>query len=172
LVFLRFNMEKLDEKNCIILNLLQENCRISLTNIAKKVNLSVDSVKKRINKMIKKEIFYPKIQIRPRSLGFNNIVDIKIKVHNCNNQELEKFIEYLKKHPRIAEVFSVSGAWNFSIVLIAKDYKDLGEISTSIRNKFSKIINGWSESLTTTAYKFENYDLLKLMKIQEDKKNE
>ena len=40
-------MVKLDEKNCLILNLLQENCRISLTELAKRVDLSIDSVKKR-----------------------------------------------------------------------------------------------------------------------------
>lgn len=156
-------MMKLDGKNCLILNLLQEDCRMFLTKISKQVGLSVDSVKKRIKKMIKEDIFYPKIQLRPRNFGFNDIVEIKIKLHNYNNQDIKKFVEYLKKNPRVAEIFSVSGEWDFSIVIISKDALDLGRITESIRNKFHKIIYDWSESVTTCVHKFENYDMIELM---------
>ncbi|NQU99341.1 MAG: Lrp/AsnC ligand binding domain-containing protein [Parcubacteria group bacterium] len=113
--------------------------------------------------MIKDDIFFPKIQLRPRNFGFKNIVDIKIKLHNYSEKDIKEFVEYLKGNPRVAEIFSISGDWNFSIVIIAKDAEDLGETSNLIRNKFNKIINGWSESLTTSVYKFENYDMLKLI---------
>ena len=73
-------MAKLNEKDCEILNLLQINCRMSLTEIAKRVNLSIDSVNKRIKKMQKNKIYWPKIQLRPRNFGFMNIIDVKIKL--------------------------------------------------------------------------------------------
>jgi len=161
-------MKELDEKDCVILNLLQENCRMSLTDISKKVGLSIDSVKKRIKKMIKNDIFFPKIQLRPRNFGFKNIVDIKIKLRNYSEKDIKEFIEYLKENPNVAEVFSISGDWNFSIVIIAKDAIDLGKRTGEIRNKFSKIIDIWSESLTTCVYKFENYDMIKLMEKKEN----
>jgi len=159
-------MKELDEKDCVILNLLQENCRMSLTDISKKVGLSIDSVKKRIKRMIRDDIFFPKIQLRPRNFGFKNIVDIKIKLHNYTEKDIKEFIQYLKENPRVAEIFSISGDWNFSIVVIAKDAIDLGRITGEIRNKFSKIIDSWYESLTTNVYRFENYDLLKLMEFK------
>ena len=118
---------KLDEKNCIILNLLQEDCRMSLTEIAKRINLSVDSVKKRVAKMKKEGIFYPKIQIRPRQLGFKYVVDVKVKLHNYKEKEMQEFIEYTTNHPRIPEVLSLSGEWDFTLVIIAKDQKSLDE---------------------------------------------
>lgn len=159
-------MMKLDEKDCQILNLLQQDCRMSLTKISKKIGLSIDSVKKRIIKMIKNDIFFPKIQLRPRNFGFSNIVDIKIKLHNYSDQDITKFVKYLKKHPNVAEIFSISGQWDFSIVIIAKDAIDLGKIVQSIRNNFNKIISDWGESLTTCVYKFENYDMLKAMNFR------
>ena len=139
---------------------------MSLTKISKKIGLSIDSVKKRISKMIKNDIFFPKIQLRPRNFGFSNIVDIKIKLHNYSDRDINNLVNYLTKHPNVAEIFSVSGHWDFSIVIIAKDAIDLGKIVQSIRNNFNKIISDWSESLTTCVYKFENYDMLKAMNFR------
>ncbi|MFC1754032.1 Lrp/AsnC family transcriptional regulator [Thermoproteota archaeon] len=158
----------LDEKNCQILNLLQQDCRMSLTKISKEVGLSIDSVKKRIKKMIKDDIFYPKIQLRPRNFGFKNIVDIKIKLHDYTDGDINEFVEFLVKHSRVAEIFTVSGEWDFTLVIIAKDAEDLGSVSESIRNRFNRIIESWSESLTTRAYKFEDYDMKKLMELGGD----
>jgi DNA-binding Lrp family transcriptional regulator len=156
-------MTNLDKKNQLILNMLQENCRMSLTEISKKVRLSVDSVKKRIKKMLTNEIFYPKIQLRPRHFGFPNLVDVRIKLHNHNQREIQEFVTYLKENPYVIEVFTLSGEWNFAIVFIAKDFSDIARISEDIRNRFGKIINDWSESLTTCVHKFERYDMLKIM---------
>jgi len=135
---------------------------MSLTDISKKVGLSIDSVKKRIKRMIKDDIFFPKIQLRPRNFGFKNIVDIKIKLHNYSEKDIKEFVEFLEKTPYIVEMFSVSGDWDFSIVVIAKDALHLGEITMVIRDKFGNIISDWSESLTTHAYKFEKYNMLNL----------
>jgi len=160
---------KLDKTNCKILNLLQEDCRMSYTEISKKVGLSVDSVKKRIDSMLKQGFFFPQIQIRPRRIGFQYVVDIKIKLHNYNDKELKQFIEYLSNHHRVAELFSISGQWDFTVVILAKDHEDLAAVTEGIRKTFSKMINDWSESITTVAYKFEKYDMLKIL---EDLKNE
>ena len=156
-------MAKLDEKDCIILNLLQKNCRMTLTELSKRVGLSIDAIKKRIKRMIKDNIFDPKIQIRPRNFGFSNIVETKIKLHNNAKKEYENFIKYLTENPFIAEIIITAGYWDMTIVIISKDALDLGRITTDIRNKFGKIINDWSESLTTLTYKFERYDMLKVM---------
>lgn len=162
-------MDKLDEINCHIMNLLQVDCRMSLTEIAKKVGLSVDSVKKRIDKMKKHGYYHPKVQIRPRILGYPYIVDIKAKLHNLNSNNKKEFIDYLMNHPRVAELISISGRWDFTIVLIAKDHEELGELTGKIRDKFGDIISDWSESLTTIVHKFEKYDLIKLKGYDKNK---
>ncbi len=154
-------IRKIDEIDCKILNILQTNCRASLTEIASFVGLSVDSTRKRIQKL-ENIYFYPRVQIRPRKLGFNNIVDVKVKLNNHSETEIKKFIEYLIKEPRVVELFEVSGEWDISLVILSKDANDLGNITLEIRNKFGKIINSWSESTTLKAYKFESYDLEKL----------
>ena len=153
----------LDEKDCIILNLLQINCRASLTSIAKEVGLSVDAVNKRIKKLLEHNIFWPKIQIRPRQLGFHNIVDVKLKLIYTSRKDVDHFISYLRAHPRVCEIFSISGDWDFSLVILAKDAIDLGKTTRDIRCKFGHIISAWTESLTTNSYKFEYYDVAELL---------
>jgi len=154
---------EIDEKNCEILQILHKNSRTSLTEISKKVGLSVDSVNKRIQKMIDNKIFVPSIIMRHRYAGFNNVVDVKIKLHNLDKkEEYDKFISYLKEHPRVTECFSIAGEWDLSIVIIAKNAIDQGKITYEIRSKFGKIINSWSESLTITAHKFEDYNFKRL----------
>jgi Lrp/AsnC family transcriptional regulator, leucine-responsive regulatory protein len=154
---------ELDDIDCKILEILQNNCRESITNIAKEIDLSIDSTKKRIDKLLKKEIFYPKIQLRPRSFGYPNIIEINIKLKEYNNFKYEEFLGYLINHPRISQIIQLSGNCDLKIVIIAKDYVDQGLVTKEIRTRFGEIILDWSECLTTDVLKFENYDLNKLM---------
>lgn len=155
-------MIKIDEKDGIILDILQKNCRTPLVQIARKVGLSVDSVKKRMNKMVNGYVYYPRIQLRPRNFGFPNVAEIRMKVHYNDEKELLAFIESLKKNHRVVEIFSIAGDYDLFIVVVAKDAIDLGRVMDGIRNRFGKIITAWSVSLTIKCYKFEEYDVDRL----------
>jgi DNA-binding Lrp family transcriptional regulator len=160
----------LDKINCNILNVLQKNSRTTLTKLAKEIGLSVDSTKKRLTKLMAGELFYSSIQMRPRHFGYETVVDIKIKLYNYEQKEYELMIDWLTKNPFVVELISLSGEWDLTIVLIAKDALDLGVKTDQIRNKFGNIISQWSQSITTKVYKFEEYDMNKL--ILENKQNE
>jgi len=156
-------MGNLDKKDCIILNILQDNCRTSLTDISKQVGLSIDSVKKRIKKMEENKIFHSRIQIRPRNFGFANIVNVKIKLKDHSKEKKGKFIKYLQENPRISEIFSMSGEEDLSIVVVSKDAADLNCTISDIKSKFGNIINSWNDSMTLKVYKFESYNMEKLL---------
>ncbi|MGM0609413.1 MAG: Lrp/AsnC family transcriptional regulator [Candidatus Muiribacteriota bacterium] len=153
----------MDKIDCKILNILQENCRTSTKDIAEKIGLSSDSTKKRINKLLRNELFYPRIQLRLRHMGFNNIVEVRIKLHNYTQKDMDEFIEFLKENPFVSEIFSLSGEWDFSIVIVSRNPKHMIEISNNIRETYGRIIRDWAETMTTRVYKFEEFDALKLM---------
>lgn len=154
---------ELDKKDCMILDILQKDCRASLTEIAKQVNLSIDSVKKRMKKLQDNKVFYPRIQLRPRNFGFANVVDVKIRLQYSTEEEMGRFMSYLKSHQRVVEIFSVSGEWDLTIVIIAKDAIDLGRVTSGIRNRFGRLIANWNASLTVNSYKFEEYGMMELL---------
>lgn len=155
----KLSSRDLDEKDKKILMILQENGREQLTTIAKKVNLSIDSVHKRIKEMQKKEIFTSGIFIDPRKIGFPLVADVKIKLRNITEKEKQELIKHLIDHPRVIDLLSIMGDFDLTCVLIAKDTNELDEISTQIRQKYSEMIADWKAVLVLKTHKFEYYDL-------------
>lgn len=151
-------MAKLDKKDKIILLELHKNARISLTNLAKKASLSIDSTKKRMERMYRESVYKPICLIRHRNIGFKNVVNVMIKLQNINEEKYSRFIDFLKKNDRVTEIFSVAGEYDLSIVIIARDAIDQDDVTKQIRHKFGDIIQSWSESLTTKCYKFEEHN--------------
>lgn len=150
----------LDKKDREILMVLQENSRESLTNIAKKVHLSIDSVNKRIKEMQRKGIFdFSMLNIDPRAIGFPLIADVKIKLHNITEKQKNALVGYLKEHPRVIDLLSIMGDYDLTCVLIAKDTNELEKISLEIRQKYSDLISDWRSILILKTHKFEYYDL-------------
>jgi DNA-binding Lrp family transcriptional regulator len=149
----------LDEKDKKILMVLQENGRASLTEIAKKVRLSIDSIHKRMKEMQRKEIYSAGIFIDPRVIGFPLVADIKIKLRNITEKQKEGLIEHLSNHSRVIELLSVMGDFDLTLVLIAENTDELDKISTEIRQKYSEMIADWRGVLVLKTHKFEYYDL-------------
>lgn len=150
----------LDKKDREIIMILQNNGRESLTNIAKKIGLSIDSVKKRMDAMMEKDMFFPSIFVNPQKVGFPLVIDIKIKLSNVTNKQREEFIGALIAHPRVVDLFSLMGSWDFTCVIVGKTTRDLEKVSNGIREKFKSIISGWESWLVLETYKFEFYHLL------------
>lgn len=148
-----------DKKDKKILNLLQEDGRMLLTEISKKVRLSIDAAHKRIKKMKKQEVFEATALIDPRKIGYPLVMDIKIKLKNIDEKTYNDLIKYLIENPFVTNVFSASGDYDLTITIISKDYEGLNNTSLRIRKKFNKIISDWKTAINLKIYKFEKYDM-------------
>lgn len=153
---------KIDQKDRKILTILQKNARESLTNIARQVNLSVDSVHKRIKKMQKADIFKQSIKVNPVNVGYPLISDVRIRLRNTHAAKVNKLILHLKTHPKIVNLFRMMGEWDIICVMIGKDAQDLNQTSLEIRDQFADIIADWRSCLQLELLKFESYDMTKL----------
>ncbi len=150
----------MDKKNKKLLTLLQENGREQLKILSKKIGLSIDATKKRIEKLKKAGIIDRfGIFIDPKALGYDLVVDNKIKLTNVTQEEKTKFIAHLTEHPNCIELIATSGDCDFTCVLIAEDTKSLNEIIYSIRERFKNIISDWKSTFNLEVYKFERYTL-------------
>jgi Lrp/AsnC family transcriptional regulator, leucine-responsive regulatory protein len=152
----------LDDKDRKILMILQKNARETLTNISRNIGLSVDAVHNRIKKMVKHDIFSQTININPRAIGYPLICEVKVRLKNASRKDAEVFDKYLKNQPQVIEAFHILGDWDYTLVFIAKDTADLGEVTHEVRFQFNKIIADWRSVTNLSDIKFEEYDMMKL----------
>ncbi|MFA4819788.1 MAG: Lrp/AsnC family transcriptional regulator [Candidatus Aenigmatarchaeota archaeon] len=146
----------LDEIDRRILNILTDNARTKLTVIAKTVQLSVDSTKKRIQKLEKNGVIL-KYTIHSEDPEVHLGVHIYVKIKNMTVERYAEFIEYMKKNTRCIDMMSVLGDYDIYIVLLGRDPQDLDRMKLEIKQKFTDLIGDWKEVLVTKIYKLEEY---------------
>ena len=150
----------MDKKDKKLLILLQENGRESLKTLGDKIGLSIDSTKKRIEKLKKLGIISKfGVCIDPKAMGYDIVANNKIKLTNVKKEEREHFINYLVNHPNCIELISVSGDYDWTCVLIAENTTSFNDLVYEIREKFTEIISDWNTSFNLKVYKFEEYNL-------------
>ena len=106
-------LDKTDKK---ILNVVIENSRLSLRQIAKKLGVSVATVMHHLNRMedekiIKKYTAYPDYE----KIGYDVEVVIEIRISKGKLLEVEK---RLAVHPNVFGIYDVTGA--FDAVVLAR----------------------------------------------------
>jgi len=149
---------EIDNKDKQLLEILQVDGRKSLTELAKAIKLSIDSTHKRIKKLKEKGIVNRfGIFINPKALGYDLVTNIQIKLQNINEEELNRFIAFLKQHKNIIELITTLGDYDLTCVIIAKNTQELEEISINIRQKFRNLIADWKSVINLKVYKFEEY---------------
>jgi len=148
----------LDQKNKHLLELLQDNGRASLTDLSKALGLSIDATHKRLKKLHAGGIIAKfGIFINPKALGYDLVANVQIKLQNISEDELDKFILFLKNHKQVIELITVLGDYDLTCVIIAPNTEELERISREIRQKFKSLIADWRSVINLKVHKFEEY---------------
>jgi DNA-binding Lrp family transcriptional regulator len=131
---------KIDVKDKKILVLLSEDSRIPLSELAKKVGLSRDTVSYRIKRMQNLGIiqgFYPEIDFK--KLGYN-LYNVFLLIDETDKKRQEEIINVLVNHPNIVNVIQYSDRWDTEVTIIAKDINEFDSVVSEISEEFSEII--------------------------------
>ncbi|MBI5002725.1 Lrp/AsnC family transcriptional regulator [Candidatus Woesearchaeota archaeon] len=130
---------KLDLINRKILYELDKNCRISDNQLAKKVNLSRESIRNRIKKLQKEGIIQGFItSINPSKFGY---MFFKLYFQLANNpKERERFYEYFKKIPGLYWFGGNDGVWDFHSTIYARNVKEFNDLKNKIYTEFRGLI--------------------------------
>jgi|Deesub1362A_J573_1020465.scaffolds.fasta_scaffold00131_32 DNA-binding Lrp family transcriptional regulator len=108
----------MDEKDCTIYEMLNEDGRKKIVEIAKVIGFSPPSTKERVEKLIKNK------DIKVKALL--NVQKKKWKTAVCNIQvssmeEALKLADTFKNCPRVIFATTMTGAYNLILILVAKD---------------------------------------------------
>lgn len=136
----------LDEKDLGILRLLQEDAKMTIRDIASRMNLSATPVYERIRKMELAGVIqqYAAI-IDPRKIdkGLTVLCYISLKEHG--KRAGSKFIRDIMNFPEVTECLNISGQFDFMLKLQVKDMNAYYEFNV---NKLGELDNiGHMESV-------------------------
>ncbi len=144
-----------DDKDCRILTALQENSRITASDIAESVEMSVPAVTERIKKLTEHgtvESFTAKLNAK--GLGFD--LAAFIAVVSSSSEHYEEIIQKTIIHPSVMECHSVTGDGSHMLKVRVKNSSELEKLLREIQAWPSVIRTHTSVIMST--YK-EGFDL-------------
>ncbi len=132
------DFDELDEK---IIQLYASNVRVSFPEIAKKLDVTSETVRKRIMGLEKKKIIVGyKINPNLQALGFQGYrVDFLLNSVKRNKE----LFEYLKQHKYFYQINKSIGGADFETEIVVKDLNHLLEILEEVVKQFSDVIKGY-----------------------------
>jgi len=132
---------KFDQKDFEIIKLYAVNVRTPLVEIAKKLNLSLNTIRYRIKELEKKKIICGyKLDINLEVLGYTGYrVDIHL-ISTEKNKELYQFCEYNKN---IYQIIKSIGGADFEISVVVKDLYELLKLMNETKEQFKDVINDY-----------------------------
>lgn len=128
--------EKIDEKDKIILKLLNENARVPIIEIAEKAKISSSLAIQRIKKLQEKAI------IGAFRIGLNRE---RLRINYCKafvyfqgktTEKENKLLEYLYSLPEILGVSQSIGPWDLELEFEVRNYDDFHRILKEMKNNF------------------------------------
>ena len=150
----------IDKKDIEIIRLLEEDSRMSILEIGRKVKLSHETVRYRINKLVKNGIIEKfTVSINKNKLGYTIYAVIMLSTWNYTQKEWEEFLKYLMEYPNIIAIEKITGTYDLKIAFWTKNSDEFENISHTIKTRYSKIIKDWQSFIFTRLYKWKELPL-------------
>ena len=114
-------MDTFDKK---ILQLLQQDCTIPVSEIADKIGLSTSPCWRRIQAMEKSGLIKGRVALlEPEMVNVGLTVFVMVKTNQHNPEWLDHFSETIKDIPEIMEFYRLSGAVDYLLRVVVPDMK-------------------------------------------------
>jgi len=132
-------VRQLDAIDRKLLNILQENSRITIRELSEKLHLSTTPIHERIKKL-EKSGYIKKYctAINPKLIGKNLIIYISVSINEHSKAAIDEFEKEMEKLDEVMECYYISGNSDFLLKVHCNDMDDFHNFITS---KFSVIKN-------------------------------
>ncbi len=126
-------VKKLDKLDCQIVNLLQNDGRMSNTSIAKELGIAEATVRTRLKRLISEKYIKIVAVGDPYKLGFSITGNIKIRI---DTKKKDNVVSALSKLKEAVYINLMTGSMDVDVDFIVKSLDQLNDL---IYNKISKI---------------------------------
>lgn len=113
---------RLDTTDLKILNLLQEDGRLTIKKISEILNLSTTPIFERIKKLEKEGYIKKYVALlNDRKMGLKQTVFIHLTLKEHSRSYIEKFANDVKEFPEVMECYRITGNFDFLLKVLVKD---------------------------------------------------
>jgi len=114
-----------DEFDLKLLELVQENSRLTAEQLSETVGLSPTACQKRLKKMRDTGVITKDVSILNREIvGRSLTMIVEVTLERERPEFLDQFKETMLKTPEVMQCYYVTGNADFIVILTAKDMKD------------------------------------------------
>jgi len=154
---------ELDALDFSILSFLQQDGRMSFTVIAKKLKVSIGTIRTRFNKLIKDGTIHIVGRVNPDQVGFHAYAHIAVHVRPATLKE--KVAQRIAKLPEVSFLAMTSGDYDLEVDVMCRDNDHLVQFVNEISR-----IDGIFQTKTTIYFKVYKYAQPDLRLISKAKK--
>ncbi|MBN2127693.1 MAG: winged helix-turn-helix transcriptional regulator [Candidatus Diapherotrites archaeon] len=146
----------LDRKDFLVLSELYEDARMPVSEISRKTGIQRDSIVYRINKMKKDGVIKSFVPVLDSAkIGFPIYSYVTLSMKSINSEKEKSFLSFCEKNPFITYIASLSGKWDYEIVISAENIEHLNAVLKEIRNNFSELIQVYESTLILSELKYD-----------------
>ena len=119
---------ELDDKDKKLLNALQKCARLTISELAERVGLSVSGVKKRLTKLESKQIIVKYATLLNRGklgLGLLCFVEVSLAAHN--REDVVDFDTTVQSFDELLECHRLSGSADYLLKIVVRDREHLDQ---------------------------------------------
>jgi len=143
----------ISEDESKILDAISSNCRETIPELSKKLNLTPRVVRYAIKQLEKKGIISGyKLALDYQKINYL-FFKLFINLQSASQTRINSFKQYCKQHPNFTYYVRVIGSWDMEHELEIESMKEFYKIQKDIRNKFSDIIQTMDSVIITYEYK-------------------
>ena len=130
---------ELNSQDIKILSLIQQDSSLTTQEIADKINMSQSPCWRRINRLQEQGLINRQVAILDRDkLGMDVIVFATVNLNSQGRQNLEQFEEQVKQFPEVTECYTMAGAWDYMLKIVARDIRHFEKF---VRNHLMLLVN-------------------------------
>ncbi len=143
----------MDKKDMLILEALQRDSSLSVSELAKQINLSTSSCWRRIQTLEEDSIISSKVTLlNPKKIGLDLTVYSSIRTHKHTAKWFEEFHKMVSANPNIMEVHRLSGDTDYLIRAVVPDMDSYDQMYKEMISKVDLYDVSSSFSMETIKY--------------------
>lgn len=118
--------QKLDKKDVLLLQHLQEDARVSNAELARRVELSPPGLQKRLRRLEEAGVIEQYVTLLNReAVGYDMLCFVQVTLRRHEPNAISRFREVVQEMPEVLECFHVTGEFDYLLKVAVRNRKHL-----------------------------------------------